>query len=71
VAGANTVKKINSKLIHLEAGLRSFDERMIEERNRIYVDKISNYLLAPPYGEDNVTNIIFETIRKIGEENDR
>jgi hypothetical protein len=27
--------------------------------------------LNNPYGEDNVTNIIFETIRKIGEENDR
>jgi UDP-N-acetylglucosamine 2-epimerase len=47
VAGAKAAKKVNSKLIHLEAGLRSFDERMPEERNRIYVDRTSNYLLTP------------------------
>lgn len=47
VAGANAAKRINSKLIHLEAGLRSFDEGMVEERNRTYVDKISDYLLTP------------------------
>jgi len=47
VAGAKAAKRVNSKLIHLEAGLRSFDERMPEERNRIYVDRISNYLLTP------------------------
>lgn len=47
MTGAKAAKRVNSKLIHLEAGLRSFDERMPEERNRIYVDRISNYLLTP------------------------
>lgn len=47
LAGARVVKKLNSKLIHLEAGLRSFDLRMPEEKNRIFVDKVSDYLLTP------------------------
>jgi len=47
VVGARAAKRIKSKLIHLEAGLRSFDQRMPEERNRIFVDSVSDYLLAP------------------------
>jgi UDP-N-acetylglucosamine 2-epimerase (non-hydrolysing) len=34
-------------LVHLEAGLRSYDETMPEEMNRILVDSISDVLLAP------------------------
>jgi len=47
VAGAVVAKRTGSKLVHLEAGLRSFDIRMVEEKNRTYVDSISDYLLAP------------------------
>ena len=35
------------KIIHLEAGLRSFDERMPEEINRRIIDQISDILLVP------------------------
>jgi len=47
VAGALAAKDENCKLIHIEAGLRCFDQSRIEERNRIYVDSISDYFLAP------------------------
>ena len=39
--------KLNIKLGHIEAGLRSFDLRMPEEHNRRIVDHISNFLFAP------------------------
>ncbi len=38
-------KKI--KIIHIEAGLRSFDERMPEEINRRLIDQLSNILFVP------------------------
>ena len=40
-------KKINCKLIHIEAGIRSFDKKMPEENNRILADKYSDFLFAP------------------------
>lgn len=47
VAGADAAKSVGSKLIHVEAGLRSFDDRMPEERNRKHVDDISDFHFAP------------------------
>ena len=47
LAGALAAKDENCKLIHIEAGLRCFNRSRIEERNRIYVDSISDYFLAP------------------------
>tara|TARA_B100000579_G_C22836712_1_gene859231 strand:- start:73 stop:1212 length:1140 start_codon:yes stop_codon:yes gene_type:complete len=40
-------KKLNLKVCHLEAGLRSFDITMPEEINRIITDRISDLLLTP------------------------
>jgi UDP-N-acetylglucosamine 2-epimerase (non-hydrolysing) len=47
LAGALAAKKANARVIHVEAGFRSFDRRMIEENNRIMVDGMSNVLFTP------------------------
>ena len=51
----NDEKKI--KIIHVEAGLRSFDERMPEEINRKLIDQLSNILFTP-------TNFDYENLKK-------
>lgn len=48
LAGSLACTKIkNLKLIHLEAGLRSFDKNMPEEINRRLIDHCSDLLLCP------------------------
>lgn len=42
-----TAKKLNIKVCHVEAGLRSGDERMPEEINRLVTDRLSDLLLTP------------------------
>jgi len=39
--------KIGIKVAHLEAGMRSYDWRMPEEKNRRLMDSISDYLFTP------------------------
>ncbi len=48
------------KIFHMEAGLRAWDRRMPEQRNRILIDHISNILL--PYNRYHRENLLREGI---------
>ncbi len=55
LAGAYAANNLNIKLAHVEAGLRSFDNSMPEEVNRIRIDQLSNYLfVSEPAGIKNL-----------------
>jgi UDP-N-acetylglucosamine 2-epimerase (non-hydrolysing) len=55
VACSLTAKKMHVPVAHVEAGLRSFDERMPEEINRRVTDAISDLLFTPSTdGDENL-----------------
>jgi UDP-N-acetylglucosamine 2-epimerase len=59
-AGAVAAARLNFSLAHVEAGLRSGDLTMPEERNRIQVDRLADLLFCPD--QRSAENLVLEGV---------
>ncbi len=62
VAASLAAAKLSIPVVHVEAGLRSFDRTMPEEINRIVTDALSDFLFVTE--EDAIENLIHEGKRR-------